>query len=97
MRVDKPLRRAVLSPPELATVLRGLLDTDRKQVTDRIKAMNVGAQCMSKACGYRQSRLRGSDVSGNNRPNNTPQAYPAACCRDAQTGGFILFGARHAL
>lgn len=42
MRVDKPLRRAVLSPPELATVLRGLLDTDQKQVTDRIKAMIEG-------------------------------------------------------
>ena len=40
MRVDKPLRRAVLSPPELSRAFRDRLDTDLKQVTDRFKAMN---------------------------------------------------------
>ena len=29
--------------------------------------------------------------------NNTPQAYPVACHRDAQTGGFIFSGPAHAL
>ena len=42
MRVDGPLRRALLSPPELATVLRDRLDTDLKRVTDRFKAMIEG-------------------------------------------------------
>ena len=42
MRVDWPLRRAVLSPPDLATVLSGRLDTDLKRVTDRFKAMIEG-------------------------------------------------------
>lgn len=28
---------------------------------------------------------------------NTLQAYPPVCRRDAQTGGFILFGGCHAL
>ena len=32
-----------------------------------------------------------------NIPNNTPQAYPAVRCRDAQTGGFIFLGGSNAL
>lgn len=31
------------------------------------------------------------------RPNNTPQAYPAVRCGDAQTGGLIISGACNAL
>jgi hypothetical protein len=31
------------------------------------------------------------------RPNNTPQAYPAVRCREAQTGGLIVSGACDAL
>lgn len=29
--------------------------------------------------------------------NNTPQAYPAARCGDAQTGGLLFWGCQHAL
>lgn len=29
--------------------------------------------------------------------NNTPQAYPAVRCSDAQTGGLLLSGVCHAL
>lgn len=32
--------------------------------------------------------------NGKNELNKTPQAYPAACCRDAQTGGFLFFVAK---
>jgi hypothetical protein len=36
-------------------------------------------------------------VSGNMVCNNTPQAYPVASCREAQTGGFIHSRICHAL
>lgn len=29
--------------------------------------------------------------------NNTPQAYPAARCGDAQTGGLLFWGCQYAL
>lgn len=30
-------------------------------------------------------------------PNNTPQAYPAVRCGDAQTGGLLISGAANAI
>jgi hypothetical protein len=48
--------------------------------------------------GFRNTEIRQpASVTCNIQANNTPQAYPVVRRRDAQTGGFIFSGKRHAL
>ena len=96
--VETPRKPARRLHPSVQPAARAGRDRYRPEAGHRPhQGHDRGAQRMSRAGGYRRSRLRGGVVSGNMRLNNTPQAYPAVRCRDAQTGGFILFGARHAL
>lgn len=45
----------------------------------------------------RQKKFAHNSVVSIIAPNNTPQAYPAVRCGEAQTGGLLISGAANAL